>query len=97
VCPSGPRPKWTRSSTGGDPAICRRVSAHFAAVTPRGGDDSLAVLAAVDPLDLPNIRLNSGVLQLLNGPKHKPGPKFQIIYSFVPVQASKLFSLCRYQ
>src|SRR5579885_1634980 len=40
VWPSGPRPRWTRSRTGGLPAICRSVAAYWAAAAARSADST---------------------------------------------------------
>ena len=69
----------------------------FAAVTASGGDNSLAILSTVEPLDLPDIRLNAGVLQLLDGRAHQPGPKVQIICFPVPIKPGQLFFLWWHQ
>src|SRR5208282_5396762 len=69
----------------------------FAAVTARGGDNSLAILSTVEPLDLPDIRLNARVLQLLNGRAHEPRPKVQVVCFAVPIQPGQLFFLWWHQ
>jgi hypothetical protein len=37
------------------------------AIPTRSDHDFLAIFAPVEPLDLPDVRLNSGILELLNG------------------------------
>src|SRR5207247_7169783 len=55
-------------------------AAHRVATAPaRGGDDPLAVLAPIKPLDLPDVGLDLRILKLLDGLDHQPGPEFQVI------------------
>src|SRR5947208_112613 len=55
-------------------------AAHRVATAPaRGGDDPLAVLEPIKPLDLPDVGLDLRILKLLDGLDHQPGPEFQVI------------------
>src|SRR5262245_12931038 len=52
-------------------ASSQNDATHFVpVVTPRRGHNLLAVLTAVEPLDLPHVRFNPHVLQLMNGLNH---------------------------
>src|SRR6516162_1155719 len=73
-------------------------AADFVATAPtRGGHNLRAILAAVQPLDLPHVRLYLCVLELLDALDHKPGAQLQIVGLLVALKLFKLRLLRRYQ
>src|SRR5882672_3078673 len=79
-------------------APAQNDATHFVpAVTPRGGHNLLAVLVAVKPLDLPHIRFDACVLQLVNGPDHQAWAKLQVILLFISLDSIELRLLRRDQ
>jgi hypothetical protein len=57
--------------------------------------EALAVFMTLEPFDLPHVRLNPGILKLLNGLSHKLGTKLQIVGLLVSFQAIELALLGR--
>ena len=73
-------------------------AAHVAApVAPRCRHDPLAVEPTRQAFDLPDVRLDSGVLQLVNGIHHEGGPEFQVVDSLVRFDFLKLSRCGRHQ
>src|SRR5262249_2788875 len=73
-------------------------AADFAAPAPTRGRHNLrAILAAVQPLDFPHVRLYLCVLELLDALDHKPGAQLQIVDLLVALKLFKLRLLRRYQ
>src|SRR5262245_33793513 len=62
----------------------------------RGDDDPLAVLTTVEPLDLPDVRFDPGVLELADRPDHEAWPHLQIVGLLAP-ERLKLRLLRRHQ
>jgi hypothetical protein len=70
-------------------------TANFVTAVPvRSRHNFLAVLAAVEPLDFPDIRLNSCILELLDRPDHQSRPNLQVIGLLVSLDAVELRFLC---
>src|SRR5438876_3955995 len=66
-------------------------AAHPGPATPaRGGHDPLAVLAPVEPFDLPDVRLDLGILELLDRLDHQPRTEHGIVGLRVPMEAVEL-------
>src|SRR5262245_26537385 len=63
----------------------------------RGRDDPLAVLMTVEPLDLPDVRLDPGTLELADRPDHEPWPELQIVCLPVAREPLELRLLRRHQ
>src|SRR5581483_4920317 len=62
-------------------------ASHFvAAIPPGGGDDPLAILTAIEPLDLPDVRLDARILQFLDCPHHEPRTEFAVVGFLIAVQ-----------
>src|SRR6266446_2442490 len=55
-----------------------------------GGHDPLAVLAPVEPLDLPDVGLDPRVLELLDRLDHQPGTEFYVVGLRVPTDPVEL-------
>src|SRR5262249_47948223 len=73
-------------------------AADFVATAPTRGRHNLrAVLAAVQPLDLPHVRLYLSVLELLDALDHKPRAQLQIVSLLVALKLFKLRLVRRYQ
>src|SRR5215831_14473364 len=73
-------------------------AADFVATAPTRGRHNLrAILAAVQPLDLPHVRLYLCVLELLDALDHKPGAQLQVVGLLVALKLFKLRLLRRYQ
>ena len=62
-----------------------------------GRDDLLGVFATVESFDLPEVRLNAGVLQFLDGPDHERGANVAVVGLLVAVDFIKLGFLGRHQ
>src|SRR6266446_6007595 len=60
------------------------------AATVGGGHDPLAVLPTVEPLDLPDVRLDSGTLELADRLDHQPWPEVQIVGLLVALEQLEL-------
>src|SRR5712664_2124703 len=60
------------------------------AATVGGGHDPLAVLPTVEPLDLPDVRLDSGTLELADRLDHQPWPELQIVGLLVALEQLEL-------
>src|ERR1700719_561439 len=72
-------------------ATSKNNTANFVPLTAMCcGHDRLAVLMAIESLDLPDIRLNPGVLQLSNRLNHQLRTKLQIIGFLVAVDPFEL-------
>src|SRR5882724_3670727 len=67
----------------------------FPPATARDGHNVLAVLVAVEPLDLPDIRFNPCVLKLQNGLGHQCGTEVQIVGFLVAFEVVELCLLRR--
>src|SRR6266403_342779 len=67
------------------------------AVAARGGDDPLAVLATVEPFDLPDVRLDSGILELADRLDHQSWPELQVVGLLVALEQLELRLLRRHQ
>src|SRR5271157_6497257 len=79
-------------------AAAQDYASNFVPAAPaRGRNYLLAVLPPVETFDLPDVRLNFRVLQLLNGLNHEARPNFQVIGILVPLDPIKLRLLCRHQ
>src|SRR5215510_15481928 len=65
--------------------------------SPRRCHNLLAVLTAVESLDLPHIRFNPRVLQLLNGLNHQSGAKLQVVLLLISLNPIELRLLRRNQ
>src|SRR4029079_16196649 len=66
-------------------AVTQHNAADFLApIAPCQLDEALAVINAIEPFDLPDIRLNSGVLQRANGIEHKCRPDVSIVSFCAP-------------
>src|SRR6266478_4552095 len=62
-------------------------AADLGPATPaRGGHDLLAVLAPVEPFDLPDVGLDLGILELLDRLDHQPGPELRVVRLPVPME-----------
>src|SRR5689334_21404028 len=59
--------------------------------------DVLAILTPVEPLDLPNVRLDIRVLQFFDRFDHQPGAKFEVVGFLIVVEPFQLFLLWRHQ
>src|SRR5262245_48666690 len=59
--------------------------------------DLLAILAPVEPLDLPDVGLDPLVLELADGLNHQPGPDLQIVGLAVAFDSFQLRLLRRHQ
>src|SRR5262249_3553189 len=78
------------------PAAENAADAHPAAAA-CGRDDPLAVLTTVEPLDLPDVRLDPGTLELAERPDHEPWPELQIVCLPVARERLELRLLRRHQ
>ena len=67
------------------------------AVSARGGHDLFAVLAPVQSFDLPNIRLDAGVLKLHDGLHHQLGTKLEVVGFLVSFETLELRLLWRHE
>src|SRR5215813_5842925 len=67
------------------------------AAAARGGDDPLAVLTTVEPFDLPDVRLDPGILELVDRPDHEPWPELQVVGILVTRERLELRLLRRHQ
>src|SRR5262245_27731284 len=68
-----------------------------AAATARRGHDPLAVLATLEPLDLPDVRLDPGVLELVDRRHHEPRAELQVVGLVVTCEPLELRLLRRHQ
>ena len=66
-------------------------------VAPYCFDDTLAVLAAIEPFDFPDIRLDSGVLQHADGLEHQRRANPQVVGALVCLDAIHLRLRGRHQ
>ena len=60
------------------------------AIPARGGHHLFAVFPLVEPLDLPKVRLNPAILQLLNCLHHQLRTQFEVVSRFVTLEPFKL-------
>src|SRR2546428_3692322 len=66
-------------------------AAHLGPAAPaRSGHDLLAVLAPVEPFDLPDVGLDLRLLQLLDRLDHQPGTELHVVRLRVPVEPVEL-------
>src|SRR5215467_11685440 len=73
-------------------------AADFVATAPVGScHNLLAVLAAVQSLDLPDVRLHPSGLELLNGPDHQPRAQLPVVGLLVTLELLELRLLRRHQ
>src|SRR5919106_4599980 len=68
-----------------------------AAARPRRRHDRLAILAAIETFDFPQIRIDAGVLELADGLDHQAGPELQIIGFPVALELVELRLLRRHE
>ena len=69
----------------------------IAAAGARRRHDRLAILAPIEAFDLPEIRLDAGVLQLADGLDHQARPQLEIIGLLVALELVELRLLRRHQ
>src|SRR5262245_15468407 len=79
-------------------ASAQNDTTHFIPVAaPRCGHNPLAVFTAVQPFDLPHIRFNPGVLQLVNGLNHQSGAKVNVVILLISLDPIELRLIRRNQ
>src|SRR5262249_48871829 len=66
------------------------ASKVVASVSPRGGDDVRTVLGSLESFDLPDVGFDARVLQLLDGFRHEPWPKFEVVCLLISIDLVQL-------
>jgi hypothetical protein len=67
------------------------------AISARGDYDFLAIFTPVEPLNFPNVWLDTGILELLNRSHHQSGTNLRVVGLPISFNRIKLRFLCGYQ